>query len=294
VTAITRRNGSSDVCFLLCSRLKKSPTFDGNEADFTMTSIQSLLQIAEAAAVEAGKAIMAIYRSGVIATAMKKENLPVTRADRAAHGVISRLLAKTNLPVLSEEGRDIAYSQRKNWDSYWLIDPLDGTEEFIHQRDEFTVNIALMRKQAAVGGVIYVPCLDWLYVGSAETGVLKKEKNSCTSFAALPARATMEELKQKEKISIAVSRSHLSAATTAFVQQFKTPQLLAKGSSLKFMMLLEGQAEIYPRLGPTMEWDTAAAHAILNAAGRGIYQLDLQAELTYNKPDLHNPSFLAF
>lgn len=259
-----------------------------------MSGIQQLLQVAEAAAVDAGNAIMKIYRSGIFDTAIKKENLPVTKADLASHEIITSLLAKTNLPVLSEEGRDVPYNRRKSWVDYWLIDPLDGTEEFIHQRDEFTVNIALMRYEAAIGGIIYVPCFDRLYVGSGETGVLKKEKNSCTPLAALPAKTTMDELKQKEKIRIAVSRSHLSAATTAFVQQFREPQLLARGSSLKFMLLLEGQADLYPRLGPTMEWDTAAAHAILNATGRGIYQLDLQAELRYNKPDLHNPSFVAF
>lgn len=259
-----------------------------------MAGIQQLLQIAEAAAVDAGKEVLAIYRSGVYDTEIKRENLPVTKADHASHEIITGLLSKTNLPVLSEEGRDIAYNLRKSWDNYWLIDPLDGTEEFIHQRDEFTVNIALMQKRGAIGGIIYAPCLNWLYVGSKETGVVKKETHSRKSFAALPAKVSMDALKQKENISIAVSRSHLSAATMAFVQQFKEPQLLARGSSLKFMMLLERQADIYPRLGPTMEWDTAAAHAILNAAGRGIYQIDLLAELTYNKPDLHNPSFVAF
>lgn len=259
-----------------------------------MQDVREILQTAQAAALTAGKAIMEVYRSEVYATTMKEKNFPVTRADKVSHTIIANALLQTCLPVLSEEGLETNYLHRKQWAYFWLIDPLDGTEEFIHKREEFTINIALVKDQTPVAGVIYVPCFDRLYVGSNETGVFKKENNFFTQLSALPKRMSMETLKQKENITIAVSRSHLSKKTTAFVQQFLHPQFLSKGSSLKFMMLLEGQADIYPRLGTTMEWDTAAAHAILNASGRGVYHMDFQTELTYNKPDLHNPFFVAF
>lgn len=259
-----------------------------------MTGLTQLLETAMAATLEAGRAIMGVYASGHYATTVKEGNQPVTAADRLSHGILTSALHKTNLPVLSEEGSHIPYSERKSWDNFWLIDPLDGTTEFLHQRDEFTVNIALMKQQAAVAGVIYAPSLDCLYVGAAETGVFKIGNGVRTALPCLPQRKSFGDLKQMQTIRLAVSRSHLSAETLEFSRQFLHPRFFSRGSSLKFMMLLEGQADLYPRLGPTMEWDTAAAHAILNAFGCGVYQLDLQAELRYNKPDLRNPFFLAF
>ncbi|HET7898177.1 MAG TPA: 3'(2'),5'-bisphosphate nucleotidase CysQ, partial [Flavisolibacter sp.] len=258
-----------------------------------MADIRQLLQTAQAAAVEAGMAILDVYRSGTYATTMKEAEFPVTEADKASHKILTKALLATGLPVLSEEGKNVAYQTRKQWSTFWLIDPLDGTEEFIHRREEFTVNIALMHAQTAVAGVIYVPCSDTLYAGSEETGVNKKENEILTSITILPQRTSFDAIKYKEGITLAVSRSHLSKETTAFAQQFLHPRFVSKGSALKFMMLLDGEADIYPRLGPTMEWDTAAAHAILRATGRGVYHLDFQSELVYNKPDLHNPFFVA-
>jgi len=258
-----------------------------------MTDIRYLLGLAEIAALEAGKAIMDVYRSGEFGVVMKPDKSPVTKADRNAHSIILEHLGATNLPVLSEEGADIEFGKRKSWEYFWLIDPLDGTKEFINRNGEFTVNIALVLRDTPAGGVIYVPCGDVLYAGSKETGVYKKEKGALTWLSPLVERNQLETLLEKQHITVAVSRSHLSAETKVFIDQFKNVNLRQSGSSLKFMMLLENQADIYPRLGPTMEWDTAAAHAILNASNRGVYQQGLRAELRYNKTELKNPNFIA-
>ena len=259
-----------------------------------MSDTGYLLRMAENAALEAGEAIMKVYRSGAFNTTLKADESPVTRADSNAHAVLTECLGKTNLPVLSEEGADIEFAKRRSWEFFWLIDPLDGTKEFISKIGEFTVNIALVRRDQPAGGVIYVPCSDTMYTGSKETGVCKREKGKLTTLPPRMERNRLEDLLQVEHITVAVSRFHLSAETKLFVNRFRNVTLRPAGSSLKFMMLLENQAVIYPRLGTTMEWDTAAAHAILNASNRGVYQQDMSAELRYNKPDLRNPYFIAF
>lgn len=237
---------------------------------------------------------MEVYLSGDFSTSIKSDHSPLTKADKSAHRIIKDYLAKTNLPVLSEEGISIAYSERKLWEYFWLIDPLDGTKEFINKKNEFTVNIALMQRNKPVGGVIYVPCTDTLYCGSNETGVYKNEKGKLIQFPLLHERKQFDNLLQREHLAVAVSRSHLSPETKSFIDRLKNVTLISMGSSLKFMLLLENRADIYPRLGVTMEWDTAAAHAILNASNRGVYHTNLKSELMYNKPDLKNPSFIAF
>jgi 3'(2'), 5'-bisphosphate nucleotidase len=258
-----------------------------------LTDIGYLLGVAEHAAREAGEAIMEVYRSGEFGAEMKPGQTPVTRADRKANAIILKLLGKTNWPVLSEEGFCMPFSKRKSWEYFWLIDPLDGTKEFINQNGEFTVNIALIQGHKPKAGVVYLPNTGILYAGSGETGVYKRDKGTLTQFPPRGERNRLENLLQKENITVAVSRSHLTMETQHFINQFKKVTLRSAGSSLKFIMLLENQADIYPRLGTTMEWDTGAAHAILNASGRGLYQLDLSAELRYNKPDLRNPYFIA-
>jgi 3'(2'), 5'-bisphosphate nucleotidase len=258
-----------------------------------LTDIRYLLRVAEYAALEAGKAIMEVYCSGAFGTEMKPGQSPVTKADRIANTIIMEHLGKTNLPILSEEGAEISFSKRKSWEYFWLTDPLDGTKEFIIQNGEFTVNIALINRERPAAGVIYSPCTGALYSGSGETGVYKMEKDELTRFPPLAERNRLENLMQREHITIAVSRSHLNEETKHFISRFKNVKLHSAGSSLKFLMLLENQADIYPRLGTTMEWDTAAAHAILNASNRGIYNQNLSAELSYNKPDLRNPFFIA-
>ena len=257
-------------------------------------SIADLLQIARAAALEAGATILQIYTSGDFETALKSDNSPLTKADRAAHEIISSHLTSTGLPILSEEGKELPVEERQQWEWYWLVDPLDGTKEFLKRNGEFTVNIALMHHHKPVAGLIYAPVLGSLYFGSAATGVYKETKEAKAQFVPLPKRSTLEDLLQKPNLAIVASRTHQSPQTAEFIQRFPGASTLSMGSSLKFMLLAEGKADLYPRFAPTMEWDTAAAHAMLNALNRSIYQADLQEELKYSKEDLHNPNFVAF
>lgn len=256
-------------------------------------NIPQLLQTARTAALEAGKAILDVYSSGEFSQTMKADNSPLTLADQAAHDIIIKQLLPTKLSILSEEGTHAHYIERKGWEWYWLIDPLDGTKEFVKRNGEFTVNIALMQRDTPVAGVIYAPVTDALYFGSRETGAQKVESGATTHLHPLPQSTTIDTLKQKPLITVIASRSHLTQETLEFTKQFREVQFTTMGSSLKFMLLAESKADIYPRYAPTMEWDTAAAHAILRALNRGIYQTDLQSELVYNKEYLLNPSFIA-
>ncbi len=259
-----------------------------------MVTVPTLLERAIAAAVDAGKVIMDIYQGTAPGYALKHGGTPITEADTASHRVIVDHLTRTGLPILSEEGRDIPYAEREKWDMFWLVDPLDGTKEFLRHNGEFTINIALVRKGLPLAGVVYLPSGDQLFYGSMEVGVYKVLKGKSTRLQPLPARKTLEEILQKEKLNIAASRSHFSRETADFLAPLKNYQLIRMGSAMKFMLVLEGKADLYPRMGPTMEWDTAAAHAILNASNRGVYQLDRASELVYNKPGLGNPGFIAY
>ncbi|MFD2247967.1 3'(2'),5'-bisphosphate nucleotidase CysQ [Pontibacter ruber] len=258
------------------------------------SSITKLLETARLAALKAGEAILEIYRTGDVEVALKPDDSPLTRADRSAHTIISNLLEPTGLPILSEEGLHSPYQERAQWEWYWLLDPLDGTKEFINRNGDFTVNIALMYKTTPVAGVVYAPTLGTLYFGSKKTGVYKEQAGKRTQLEPLPERTSFDALQQKSGIKIIASRSHMTEETEQFIARFSNVQLVSMGSSLKFMLLAEGKADLYPRFAPTMEWDTAAAHAILRAVNRSIYQADLETELIYNKPQLLNPSFVAF
>lgn len=266
----------------------------GNSSATHAANVTTLLQTAKAAALEAGEAILKVYTSGDAQVEMKADDSPLTKADRAAHEIIARHLAQTGLPILSEEGKQTAFEQREKWPWYWLVDPLDGTKEFLKRNGEFTVNIALMHLNIPVGGVIYAPVLGALYVGSSAKGVYKETQGQQTLLKPKLKRQQLKELLQQPQVHIIASRTHLSPETAAFISQFPNSQTISMGSSLKFMLLAEGKADIYPRFAPTMEWDTAAAHAILLALNRGIYQQNLQDELAYNKPNLLNPSFTAY
>jgi len=259
-----------------------------------MIDVKHMLGLAGHAAQDAGEAIMEIRRSGILDVTVKTDASPVTAADKAAQEIISRHLARTGLPVLSEESIGVSYRERRNWEYCWIVDPLDGTKELINGSNEFTVNIALLYKTRPVAGVIFAPAKELVYTGSVEGGVFKKEYGRIFQIPPLAERVRMHDLQQKDAPVVAVSRSHLSPATTDFIKRFRNAVELPMGSSLKFMALMEQQADVYPRLGETMEWDTAAAHAILNASNRGVYLSDLKAELQYNKPDLRNPFFIAF
>jgi len=238
-------------------------------------------------AYQAGEAIMAVYRSGEAGVSSKADDSPLTQADLASHRTIVAGLKKLTpvLPVHSEEAADIPYAERKSWSCYWLVDPLDGTKEFIKRNGEFTVNIALIDNGIPVMGVVYAPVLDVCYYATQGAGAFVQLSKS----KAKP--ITVKPHVQGKPVKVVASRSHSDARTTELLEQLGEFESISMGSSLKFCLVAEGVANFYPRLGPTMEWDTAAAHAIVNEAGGSVCDANGQ-ELHYNKPDLHNPEFL--
>jgi 3'(2'), 5'-bisphosphate nucleotidase len=259
-----------------------------------------MLNTAISAAIEAGFEILRIYNnpSSDFSIEKKADNSPLTIADKASHAVIEEKLKNTGIPILSEEGRNIPFEERENWQQFWMVDPLDGTKEFIKQNGEFTVNIALIENTKPVAGIIYVPVSRTLYVGDVKQGAWKLE-NISESVSVDTLKSNGQKLpmnRQKGIFTLVGSRSHANEETTAYIEQRKEEHeqidIISKGSSLKICMVAEGVADEYPRFGPTMEWDTAAGHAIANAAGKKLYQTNLKNELTYNKKDLLNPFFI--
>lgn len=253
----------------------------------TQPQISSLLQLAVTAAEEASKEILAVYHSGDFQAEAKGDRSPLTLADKKAHKVIVANLESSQLPVLSEEGRSIPYEERKDWEYFWMVDPLDGTKEFLKRNGEFTVNIALIHKGNPILGVVAVPVTgDVFYADEVSGGFVKRggvtiplEKRKAIDLS-LPA------------LRVVASRSHMSDETQDFINKLKEPMLVSQGSSLKFMLLAEGNADVYPRFAPTMEWDTAAAHAVVKSVGLRVFQHGSEKEVVYNKPDLLNPWFL--
>ncbi len=250
--------------------------------------MQQLLDIAIRASLAAGRDILSIYNDpkADFGIERKADNSPLTLADKAAHRRIMSFLEETGIPVLSEEGAHQPYNERKNWKRLWIVDPLDGTKEFIKRNGEFTVNIALVENGTPVLGVIYVPVKQQLYYASPEGAFLQENGKSIR----LPQHT------DRQDYTIVASRSHLSPETEDFINDIrhKHPnlQLVSSGSSLKICLVAEGAADIYPRHAPTMEWDTAAGHAIALAAGREMVDANTGKPLTYNKEDLHNPWFI--
>ena len=245
-----------------------------------------LLKIATDAALEAGREIMRIYDdpSQDFGIERKADNSPLTLADKAAHECIVRHLEPTGIPILSEEGAHLPYEERKSWKRLWVVDPLDGTKEFIKKNGEFTVNIALIEDGSPVLGVIYVPVKDVLYSGIVGEGATKG------------ARSPLPLAPKHNVFTIVASRSHLTPETEEYIEEMRREhgevQLISSGSSLKICLVAEGTADVYPRFAPTMEWDTAAGDAIARAAGKEVVDALTGQPLTYNKPDLHNPWFI--
>lgn len=251
------------------------------------SSITSILSLAVQAAELACHQILTVYNSSDFSVELKGDASPLTRADQLAHQVIANTLKQTGLPILSEEGKSIAYDERKHWNRFWMVDPLDGTKEFIKRNGEFTVNIALIENSIPVLGVVAVPVTAEVYFGGVGLGATKKDAMGETRLAVRhPAPLNQPGLR------VVASRSHSNAETEAFISGLNNPVLVSQGSSLKFMLLASGLADVYPRFAPTMEWDTAAAHAIVNQCGMRVMQKGTQHELQYNKPDLLNPYFL--
>ena len=249
------------------------------------------------AAVKAGIAILEVYKSP-FAVEHKDDKSPLTLADKNAHKIITHMLKDTGIPVLSEEGKVIPYEERSAWNELWIVDPLDGTKEFIRRNGEFTVNIALVRDGISVFGVIYQPVPDLLYYGSVGSSAFKVENASLKSKIQLTGDSVkLDSTKLPDTYTVVASRSHLSPETSAFIEDARTlhgsVECISSGSSLKLCMIAEGKAHIYPRFAPTMEWDIAAGHAIVKAAGKNVYANSTGEELRYNKPDLLNDWFIA-
>ncbi len=276
------------------------------------------LSFALVAAKKAGAEILGVYE-GEIDVTYKKDNTPLTLADQRAHNVILnnlRVESLRHIPLLSEEGKHIPYRERKSWQSLWLVDPLDGTKEFVKRRDEFTVNIALIEANRPVLGVVFAPAKDSLYFAAAGFGSYKLEgleiieEMEGNTAKHRQDNDLMDELinsakmlpilefadRSIGKLTLVGSRSHGTEALTEFVdnleQKYGEVELIPAGSSLKFCRVAEGTAASYPRFGPTMEWDTAAGHCIVEQSGGAVLRVDQRTPLVYNKEDLHNPGFI--
>ena len=248
--------------------------------------MQDLLEVAKNAAVEAGAEILRIYGSGDLSIEAKSDQSPLTRADKAAHHKIVSFLESTNFPILSEEGREIPYDERSKWEYFWMVDPLDGTREFIKKNGEFTVNIALIHAKKPVLGVVYIPVTGELYRASGGDGAHKECNGTVERIH------TTQNPLTGSGTRVAASRSHMNKETETYIGKFNNPHIVSRGSSLKFLLVASGRADVYPRFAPTMEWDTAAAHAIVNEAGGRVTLTDEITPLTYNKPNLLNPYFI--
>lgn len=250
-------------------------------------NIKDLLNIAKLA----GDEILKIYNDETLFNAVdyKADDSPLTLADKASHKIIEKELIKLypSIPILSEEGKSIDYNTRKNWNMFWLVDPLDGTKEFIKRNGEFTVNIALIRDKYPIMGVIYVPATNTFYFGNSLLTEAYKQVGT--------AEPKPLEVNQKDENRIAVqSRSHASDEEDEVMKKYKVTDSISVGSSLKFCMVAEGKADLYYRHGPTMEWDTAAGQAVLEAAGGKVLRMDSRERFYYNKEVLRNESFICF
>lgn len=249
-------------------------------------NFEELLKVAKDASLDAGYAILDVYGTKDYGVETKSDNSPLTIADKKSHDIILKYLQKTGIPVLSEEGNKIPFHERKTWEYFWMVDPLDGTKEFIKRNGEFTVNIALIKNKKPIMGVIYVPTFEKLYYGIQGFGAyLEENKNKVQ----LPFTKN-----DTDTVKIVASRNYLNKETKDFIQTYPKHELLSMGSSLKFMLIAEGNADVYPRLAPTSEWDTAAAQAIVEIVGGKVVDFETKEPLVYNKENLLNPFFLVF
>ena len=263
-----------------------------------MTASPNHLITAITATLEASKAILDIYHSGAFDIEIKGDNSPLTKADTASHNIIMSYLESTDIPVLSEEGRDIPIRSVRLGSQLWIVDPIDGTKEFIKRNGEFTVNIALIENQKPIIGVIFVPVTGELYFSSKELGAYKvKVHLEDYDVDALLSKGNKLPLQREDKtFTIVASRSHMSAETGEYIQQMRDihgeVKLISKGSSLKLCMVAEGAADCYPRFAPTMEWDTAAGQAVCEHAGFEVIDWETKKSMLYNREELLNNWFL--
>lgn len=264
--------------------------------------MQNLLTLAIQAAIRAGNTILSVYDSAEASQiVLQKENdTPLTIADQKAHTAICNELQDTPYPILSEEGKNIPFSERSAWKRFWMVDPLDGTKEFLKRNGQFTVNIALIENGTPVLGVIYQPTEDLLYYAAQGIGAYKCTATHSKWTNALPPLIDKSEklpvIRKTSTYTIVASRSHLSEETQTFIEKLRNKhgkiETVSVGSSLKICMVAEGSADIYPRFAPTMEWDTAAGDAIARCAGKHVFRSETAEPLRYNKPNLLNDWFI--
>jgi 3'(2'), 5'-bisphosphate nucleotidase len=261
--------------------------------DYKEIHVSSLVEIAA----DASAAIMEIFKNP-FAVEKKADNSFVTSADVASHQIIESGLLKKfpDVPVLSEESNQVPYDIRKNWSRFWLVDPLDGTKEFVNRNSDFTVNIALIEKEHPVVGIIYHPLANICYVGVAGAGAFKIDKS--TGVITPLQDIHQEFFTERSLVRVIASRHHFSSEVMHFVNELKQigkhVVVVTRGSSLKFCMVAEGEADVYPRFSPTMEWDTAAAQVIVEEVGKKVLNYETRHRLSYNKVSLQNPSFIVY
>ncbi|WP_299332766.1 3'(2'),5'-bisphosphate nucleotidase CysQ [uncultured Psychroserpens sp.] len=261
--------------------------------------IDKNLEIAIRASLKAGEVIMQVYDTA-FDVEIKDDKSPLTEADKRANDIINSFLKPTAIPIISEENKQIDFSTRKNWDMCWIVDPVDGTKEFIKRNGEFTVNIALVKNGVPQLGVIYVPASKTLYYANNNLNVAHKINLSShdASMSDILDKSTLLQPKKNETnvVGVVGSRSHMSQETLDYVESVKKSgkdvNIVSKGSSLKFCLVAEGSADVYPRFAPTMEWDTAAGQAICNAVGVDVISKETNQSLLYNKENLLNPWFI--
>jgi 3'(2'), 5'-bisphosphate nucleotidase len=264
-----------------------------------MLKINKNLETAIKASLDAGKVIMEVYDTA-FDVELKDDKSPLTEADKKANDIINSYLDQTKYPIISEENKQIDFDIRKKWDTCWVVDPVDGTKEFIKRNGEFTVNIALVTNGKPVLGVIYVPASKVLYFADVTTSKGYKASldthESAVDIVLEKAKTLQPKPKNSNDIQVVGSRSHMSVETLEFMEQLKlkgkSVEIVSKGSSLKFCLVAEGNADVYPRFAPTMEWDTAAGQAICNAVGIDVISKETNKSLLYNKENLLNPWFL--
>ena len=253
------------------------------------------------AALAAGEEILKVYNSDDFDVSLKDDNSPLTKADLASHEIISRVLEERapDLPLLGEEGKEIGFAERARWEAFWLVDPLDGTKEFIKRNGEFTINIALVENKTAVLGVLYVPVTDTIYFAAKGYGSFKAEKAAITGVPGLLETAVglpFDTERVVPPVKVVASRSHFSPETAAYVDKIKAKHgevdLVSAGSALKICLVAEGTADVYPRFGPTMEWDVGAGQVIAEEAGCTVVDTTAGDRLQYNKENLLNPFFI--
>ena len=260
--------------------------------------INKNLEIAIEASIDAGKVVIEVYDTE-FKVEIKGDKSPLTEADKRANDIINSFLIPTGIPIISEENKQIDYKIRKNWDTCWIVDPVDGTKEFVKRNGEFTVNIALVKQGKPILGVIYVPVSKVLYFANIESNEAYKitlESHSTPVEKILASAIPIEpNVNSSNPIKVVGSRSHLNQKTLDFLEALKEKanvEIISIGSSLKFCLVADGEADLYPRFSPTMEWDTAAGQAICNAVGVEVVSKDTNESLLYNKENLLNPNFL--